>query len=175
MYVMHQKMNAAWTAIIAARARPSHELQSCFAFMSVSAAARCPQRQELRGGECRASKNVNQPSTLIRPRTPSGRGRLSKPELFRRSKPRGKVVPAGPIVPHLSGTDRICLVDQGYGNGDLRLRLMQLNFYLRSVANAIIAHEHTIDVSDAEVSYGRRLSIRSPSKCQNPTRQAKLN
>jgi uncharacterized protein (DUF885 family) len=30
------------------------------------------------------------------------------------------------------------LLDQGYGDGDLALRLMQLKFYLRSVANAIL-------------------------------------
>ena len=33
------------------------------------------------------------------------------------------------------------LLDQGYGDGDLALRLMQLKFYLRSVANAILDHK----------------------------------
>lgn len=32
------------------------------------------------------------------------------------------------------------MLDQGYGDGDLRLRLMQLKFYLRAVANAILDH-----------------------------------
>jgi uncharacterized protein (DUF885 family) len=44
------------------------------------------------------------------------------------------------------------MLDQGYGGGDLALRLMQLKFYLRAVANAIIAHRmHTSDISDADV------------------------
>ncbi|HEV2973205.1 MAG TPA: DUF885 domain-containing protein [Pirellulales bacterium] len=44
------------------------------------------------------------------------------------------------------------MLDQGYGNGDLRLRLMQLKFYLRAVANAIIAHQmHYTDSSDGSV------------------------
>ena len=44
------------------------------------------------------------------------------------------------------------MLDQGYGGGDLPLRLMQLKFYLRAVANAIIAHRmHTTDISDADV------------------------
>lgn len=32
------------------------------------------------------------------------------------------------------------MLDQGYGEGDPRLRLMQLKFYLRAVANAILDH-----------------------------------
>jgi uncharacterized protein (DUF885 family) len=45
------------------------------------------------------------------------------------------------------------MLDQGYGNGDLRLRLMQLKFYLRAVANAIIAHRmHCTDVGDEEIA-----------------------
>ena len=33
------------------------------------------------------------------------------------------------------------MLDQGYGDGDLALRLMQLKFYLRTVANAILDHK----------------------------------
>ena len=33
------------------------------------------------------------------------------------------------------------MVDQGYGGGDLALRLSQLKFYLRAVANAILDHK----------------------------------
>jgi uncharacterized protein (DUF885 family) len=33
------------------------------------------------------------------------------------------------------------MLDQGYGEGDLRLRLMQLKFYLRAVANAILDNQ----------------------------------
>jgi uncharacterized protein (DUF885 family)/endonuclease/exonuclease/phosphatase family metal-dependent hydrolase len=32
------------------------------------------------------------------------------------------------------------MLDQGYGNGDLNLRLMQLKFYLRAVCNALLDH-----------------------------------
>lgn len=41
------------------------------------------------------------------------------------------------------------MLDQGYGDGDLRLRLMQLKFYLRAVGNAILDHKmHCADLSD---------------------------
>ena len=44
------------------------------------------------------------------------------------------------------------MLDQGYGAGDLRLRLMQLKFFLRAVANSIITHRmHCTDVSDDEI------------------------
>jgi uncharacterized protein (DUF885 family) len=43
------------------------------------------------------------------------------------------------------------MLDMGYGNGDLRLRLMQLKFYLRAVANAILDHKmHCDNMSDEE-------------------------
>jgi len=43
------------------------------------------------------------------------------------------------------------MLDQGYGDGDLRLRLMQLKFYLRAVANAILDHKmHCTKMSDDE-------------------------
>ncbi len=41
------------------------------------------------------------------------------------------------------------LLDQGFGGGDLRLRLMQLKFYLRAVGNAILDHQmHASDMAD---------------------------
>jgi uncharacterized protein (DUF885 family) len=44
------------------------------------------------------------------------------------------------------------MLDQGYGDGDLRLRLMQLKFYLRAVANAILDHKmHCTQFSDEDV------------------------
>jgi uncharacterized protein (DUF885 family) len=44
------------------------------------------------------------------------------------------------------------MLDQGYGDRDLRLRLMQLKFYLRAVANAILDHQmHCGKMSDDEV------------------------
>lgn len=43
------------------------------------------------------------------------------------------------------------MLDQGYGNGDLRLRLNQLKFYLRAVANAILDHRmHCTQLDDDE-------------------------
>ena len=41
------------------------------------------------------------------------------------------------------------MLDQGYGEGDPRLRLMQLKFYLRAVGNAILDHHmHCKNMSD---------------------------
>jgi uncharacterized protein (DUF885 family) len=43
------------------------------------------------------------------------------------------------------------MLDQGYGKGDLALRLNQLKWYLRSVANAILDHKmHCTGMSDAD-------------------------
>jgi uncharacterized protein (DUF885 family) len=43
------------------------------------------------------------------------------------------------------------MLDQGYGDGDLALRLNQLKFYLRAVANAILDHKmHCAALSDAD-------------------------
>jgi len=43
------------------------------------------------------------------------------------------------------------MLDQGFGAGDLSLRLHQLKFYLRAVVNAILDHEmHAGDMSDAQ-------------------------
>jgi uncharacterized protein (DUF885 family) len=43
------------------------------------------------------------------------------------------------------------MLDQGYGQGDLPLRLNQLKFYLRAVGNAILDHNmHCANLSDAE-------------------------
>lgn len=43
------------------------------------------------------------------------------------------------------------MLDQGYGNGDLSLRLHQLKFYLRAVINAILDHKmHCSNMTDDE-------------------------
>jgi len=43
------------------------------------------------------------------------------------------------------------MLDQGYGKGDLALRLNQLKWYLRSVANAILDHKmHCTNMTDEE-------------------------
>lgn len=43
------------------------------------------------------------------------------------------------------------MLDQGFGNGDLSLRLHQLKFYLRAVVNAILDHKmHCANMTDEE-------------------------
>jgi uncharacterized protein (DUF885 family) len=43
------------------------------------------------------------------------------------------------------------MLDQGFGQGDLKLRLQQLKFYLRAVVNAILDHRmHAGSLTDAE-------------------------
>ncbi len=43
------------------------------------------------------------------------------------------------------------MLDEGYGNGDLKLRLNQLKWYLRAVCNAILDYRmHCTDISDEE-------------------------
>lgn len=43
------------------------------------------------------------------------------------------------------------MLDQGFGNGDLALRLHQLKWYLRAIVNAILDHRmHCDDLSDAD-------------------------
>lgn len=43
------------------------------------------------------------------------------------------------------------MLDQGYGGGDLSLRLHQLKFYIRAVLNAILDHKmHCANMTDAE-------------------------
>jgi uncharacterized protein (DUF885 family) len=43
------------------------------------------------------------------------------------------------------------MLDEGYGNGDLKLRLNQLKWYLRTVCNAILDYKmHCTDISDED-------------------------
>jgi uncharacterized protein (DUF885 family) len=43
------------------------------------------------------------------------------------------------------------MLDQGYGDGDLAMRLLQKKFYLRTVANAILDHDmHCTDMTDEQ-------------------------
>jgi len=63
-----------------------------------------------------------------------------------------KVLQSGVYIEGWAVYGEQMMLDQGYGGGDLALRLMQLKFYLRAVANALIAHRmHTTDISDADV------------------------
>ena len=55
------------------------------------------------------------------------------------------------------------MLDEGYGDGDLRLRLMQLKFYLRAVANAILDHKmHCDNMTDDEAMDFWRTMLSSP-------------
>jgi uncharacterized protein (DUF885 family) len=64
-----------------------------------------------------------------------------------------KVFHSGPYVEGWAVYTEQTMLDQGYGEGDLKLRLMQLKFYLRAVANAIITHRmHVLNATDEEIS-----------------------
>lgn len=51
-----------------------------------------------------------------------------------------KILQSGTYIEGWAVYTEQTLLDQGYGDGDPRLRLMQLKFYLRAVANAILDH-----------------------------------
>ncbi len=62
-----------------------------------------------------------------------------------------KVYQSGAYVEGWAVYGEQTMLDQGYGGGDPRLRLMQLKFYLRAVANAILDHKmHCDGLSDDE-------------------------
>jgi uncharacterized protein (DUF885 family) len=65
------------------------------------------------------------------------------PSLIRR------VYQSGPFVEGWAVYGEVTMLNEGYGGGDLRLRLMQQKFYLRAVANAILDHKmHCTQLSD---------------------------
>ena len=67
------------------------------------------------------------------------------PSLIRR------VYQSGPFVEGWAVYGEITMLNEGFGGGDLKLRLMQLKFYLRAVANAILDHQmHCTQMTDAE-------------------------
>jgi uncharacterized protein (DUF885 family) len=67
------------------------------------------------------------------------------PSLIRR------VFQSGPFVEGWAVYGEVTMLNEGYGGGDLRLRLMQQKFYLRTVANAILDHKmHCTQMSDEE-------------------------
>jgi uncharacterized protein (DUF885 family) len=51
-----------------------------------------------------------------------------------------RVIQSGPFIEGWAVYTEQMMLDQGYGEGDLALRLMQLKFYLRAVANAVLDH-----------------------------------
>lgn len=62
-----------------------------------------------------------------------------------------KVLSSGVYVEGWAVYTEQTLLDQGYGDRDLRLRLMQLKFYLRAVVNAILDHKmHCQNMTDEE-------------------------
>jgi uncharacterized protein (DUF885 family) len=68
-----------------------------------------------------------------------------QPSLIRR------VIQSGPYVEGWAVYTEQMMLDEGYGGGDLRLRLNQLKFYLRAVANAILDHRmHCSNWSDEQ-------------------------
>jgi uncharacterized protein (DUF885 family) len=61
------------------------------------------------------------------------------------------VLSSGPYVEGWAVYTEQMMLDQGYGAGDLALRLTQLKFYLRAVANAILDHKmHCTSMTDDE-------------------------
>src|SRR5437763_13811225 len=73
-------------------------------------------------------------------------------EYMNRSPLIRKVLQSGAYIEGWAVYTEQMMLDQGYGNGDLALRLSQLKWYLRTVANAIIDHKmHCGQMSDEEV------------------------
>jgi len=67
------------------------------------------------------------------------------PSLIRR------VLQSGPFVEGWAVYGELAMLNEGFGDGDLRLRLMQLKFYLRAVANSILDYRmHCTQIGDAE-------------------------
>lgn len=60
-----------------------------------------------------------------------------------------KVLQSGVFIEGWAVYTEQMMLDQGYGEGDLALRLNQLKFYLRAVANAVLDHKmHCTQLSD---------------------------
>lgn len=69
----------------------------------------------------------------------------------REESPVRKILRSGVFIEGWAVYTEQMMLDQGYGDGDLALRLTQLKYYLRAVANAILDHlMHCTTMSDAE-------------------------
>ena len=69
----------------------------------------------------------------------------------RAKSPIRKILQSGPFIEGWAVYTEQTMLDQGYGDGDLRLRLMQLKFYLRAVVNAILDHRmHCSNLTDED-------------------------
>jgi hypothetical protein len=63
-----------------------------------------------------------------------------------------RVYQSGAYVEGWAVYGEVTMLNEGYGDGDLRLRLMQLKFYLRAVANSILDYKiHCTQMTDEEV------------------------
>ncbi len=68
-----------------------------------------------------------------------------QPSLIRR------VLQSGPYIEGWAVYGEVTMLNEGFGDGDLRLRLMQLKFYLRAVANSILDYQmHCTEMTDTE-------------------------
>ncbi len=69
------------------------------------------------------------------------------------------------------------MLDQGYGEGDLALRLNQLKFYLRAVANAILDHKmHCTEMTDEQaVAFMTAEAFQSEGEAVGKVVRAKLS
>jgi len=62
-----------------------------------------------------------------------------------------KILQSGVFIEGWAVYTEQTMLDQGYGDGDIALRLSQLKFYLRAVANAILDHKmHCTEMTDEE-------------------------
>ena len=62
-----------------------------------------------------------------------------------------KIYQSGVYVEGWAVYGEVTMLNEGYGQGDLRLRLMQLKFYLRAVANSILDYQmHCTSMTDDE-------------------------
>jgi uncharacterized protein (DUF885 family) len=69
----------------------------------------------------------------------------------RLASPIRRVLQSGPYIEGWAVYTEQMMLDQGYGRGDLPLRLTQLKFYLRAVGNAILDHNmHCAAMTDEE-------------------------
>ena len=70
------------------------------------------------------------------------------------------------------------MLNEGYGDGDLRLRLMELKFYLRAVANSILDYKmhcaKFVGRRRDEIFDAGRVSIRRRGEIKTHSRQTKL-
>lgn len=81
-----------------------------------------------------------------------------------------KVLQSGVFIEGWAVYTEQMMLDQGYGDGSLPLRLNQLKFYLRAVANTILDHKmHRTDFSDEE-AFAFLWKVRTSPKAKRNSR-----